>query len=65
MTKKEKKVYETPFKNIWHLTEDVQDGDDFYSAGFYFVDETQQLNGPYLTLLEANKALKNYIRFMN
>ena len=32
-----------------------------FNPGFYFADETQQLNGPFDTLEEAKRILKLYV----
>ncbi|HEY6018406.1 MAG TPA: hypothetical protein VIY48_00445 [Candidatus Paceibacterota bacterium] len=54
-------ITETPFKHIWYVREDIKDGDDIYKQGYYFVDETSQLNGPYETLEQTKEELAKYV----
>lgn len=35
-----------------------------YGPGWYYSDETGQLNGPYSTFREANAGLRSYICFL-
>ena len=55
------KITETPFKHVWHVRETIKDGYDVYLPGFYFVDETQILNGPFNNLESAKKALNHHV----
>ena len=50
-------------KYIWKVKEvDVSDGDmRGWEAGWYFQDETEQLNGPYSSRQEATDALNAYV----
>jgi hypothetical protein len=52
-------------KHIWHNATDSNDSEFNFAwkAGWYFADESEQLNGPYETKEEAIKKMDEYCRF--
>jgi len=49
-------------RHIYLLTE--KDNDDFL-PGYYFADETDGFHGPFSTLEETERILKDYIESLN
>jgi len=46
---------------LHYIEEDVSDGEIIYEKGWYFVNEAEQLEGPFNTQEQAENALREYV----
>lgn len=51
---------QTNVPNVYEVVELIETQWDVFAPGFYFSDETEQLNGPYLTKEAATQAFYEY-----